>query len=427
MSIDYSAIEIFTDEEARYQGKPLYKAIISRVSKLKIAARCIVTKGMEGCYENGQIATQDILIMSYNLPIKIELLLPSSELNLVLPMMEEMVVDGIVTVRKLDIYHHKIRKYLIPRHIRVRDMMTPSPETVMPSTPLSDVVKLLLSAVFTGVPVVDPGGHPKGMISQSDLLYRAELPMRLGILAEFEKDKFNEFLKTLALRNAEEIMTRPVIAIQKDELLTKAVSEMIVNKVKRLVVVDKSEQVVGMLSRIDIFRGITRESPDWNAFRQKKIGLSNIQFVSDIMRRDTFSVLPDASVEDIIQLTDTRDIQCIAVVDTDGRLAGLIYHRDLLGIFCDQKFSVWDCFTNKIPFSTRGRKYKGVVKNLIKKTAAEVMQTDLTTVLENTDIDIAITVMVTKKIKQLPVLDSNGKFKGLINRESLLQATLNKA
>ena len=241
-----------------------------------------------------------------------------------------------------------------------------------------------------------------------------------------EKDKFNKFINSLALRKAEEIMTRPAITIQEDEMLTKAVSVMILNEVKRLVVVNQSEKVIGILSREDIFHGITRESPDWNAFRQKKIVLSNLQFVSDIMRRDTFSVSPDTSVEEILQLIDTREIQCVAVVDKKSRLEGLIFHRDLLGIFSEHTFSVWEYLTNKISFIGKGQKYKGFVQNLQKKTAAEVMQTDLTTVLENTDIDEAIALMVTKKIKQLPVLDTDGKFKGLINRESLLRATLEK-
>ena len=427
MAIDYSKIDIFTSEEARFQGKPLYKAVVSHVNKLKIAARCIVSKGAEGCYENGQIATHDILITSYNMPLKIELLLPSAELEQVLPALENMVVDGIIAVRQLDIHCHKIRKRIIPGHIRVRDLMTPSPETVKPFTPLSDVIKVLLSAEYTGVPVVDPNDHPEGVISQSDLLYRANLPMRLGILAEFEKDKFNEYLNTLASRKAEEIMTRPAVTIEEDEMLTEAASLMIINEVKRLVVVNQSEQVVGILSRVDIFRGITRESPDWKAIRKKKIGLSNLQYVSDIMRRDTFSVSPDTSVEDIIQLIDSNDLQCIAVVDNQGRLEGLIFQRDLLSIFSEHKFSFWEYITNKISFTRKGKKYEGFVQKLQKKTAAEVMQADLTKVLENTDIDEAVALMVTKKIKRLPVLDTDGKFRGLINRESLLRATLTRA
>jgi CBS domain-containing protein len=43
-------------------------------------------------------------------------------------------------------------------------------------------------------------------------------------------------------------------------------------------------------------------------------------------------------------------------------------------------------------------------------------------VLEETSIDEAIELMTEKALKDLPVLDAHGKFKGLISRESLLRA-----
>ena len=59
-----------------------------------------------------------------------------------------------------------------------------------------------------------------------------------------------------------------------------------------------------------------------------------------------------------------------------------------------------------------------VVKN---KTARDVMDTECTTVLENASIDEAIGIIVSHGIKRLPVLDGQGRFKGLISRESLLR------
>ena len=47
--LHYKKIEIFTSEEARWQGQPLYAAVVQFVHDLKIAARCLVTRGIEGC------------------------------------------------------------------------------------------------------------------------------------------------------------------------------------------------------------------------------------------------------------------------------------------------------------------------------------------------------------------------------------------
>ena len=49
------------------------------------------------------------------------------------------------------------------------------------------------------------------------------------------------------------------------------------------------------------------------------------------------------------------------------------------------------------------------------------MNTTIVTVQETTPIDAAIVLMTEKGVKRLPVLDSEGKFKGLISRDSLLR------
>ena len=49
------------------------------------------------------------------------------------------------------------------------------------------------------------------------------------------------------------------------------------------------------------------------------------------------------------------------------------------------------------------------------------MKTQIVTVREDTSIEEAITFMLETAYKRLPVLDSEGKFKGMINRDSLLR------
>ena len=85
MVLKYHVIEIFTSEEARYKGRPLYLAVLEHVRGLKIAARGIVTKAVAGCYENGEIATHGIEVLSFNMPLKIEIIMPAPELEIVLP------------------------------------------------------------------------------------------------------------------------------------------------------------------------------------------------------------------------------------------------------------------------------------------------------------------------------------------------------
>lgn len=421
MPLDYSVIEIFTNEEARYQGKSLGTAVVDYIRGLKIAARCIVTRGIGGVFENGEVATQSLLVLSYNMPLKIEIILPSAELDVVLPMVEEMVCEGIVAVRTMRVQSHKTERRLLPRHFRVKDVMTPSPKSVTPSTSLKEVAELLMSSIFTGAPVVDKDNRPIGIITQGDLIYRARMPVRLGLLAVSDQGKVTSVLKSLAPKQTREAMTSPAVTISEDAPTTEAVNLMVQKEVKRLPVVDKHEKLSGMLSRLDIFRTVMQESPNWETFRGQNIQVNNPRVVADIMRRDTVAVPAETPVEEVLRVIDKNDIQRVAVLDQDKTFLGLISDRDLLTAFTDYHPGIWDYFISWMPFSERGRAKKGLNLHLRLRTAAEVMKTRLITVREDTPIEDAIGLMTEKALKRLPVLDADGKFKGMISRDALLR------
>jgi len=61
-------------------------------------------------------------------------------------------------------------------------------------------------------------------------------------------------------------------------------------------------------------------------------------------------------------------------------------------------------------------------EHLRAKTAGEVMNANIVTVQEDAPIDEAIRLMLDKAIKRLPVVDSGGKYKGMVSRGSLLRA-----
>ena len=145
---------------------------------------------------------------------------------------------------------------------------------------------------------------------------------------------------------------------------------------------------------------------------------------SDIMRQDTLRVSPDTSVEEVMSIINMNDLETVAVVADTGQLRGLIFEHDLLSLFSYHEISVWNYLISKLYGKTPEPRFKSFLKNIRKKTAAEVMKTDLVTILDNANIDEAIALITNKKIKRLPVIDRDGNFKGFINRESLLRAAI---
>ncbi len=102
------------------------------------------------------------------------------------------------------------------------------------------------------------------------------------------------------------------------------------------------------------------------------------------MRRDTYTVLPDTPVDEVMRLIDCSDIQRVCVVDKEGYFLGLISDKDLLIAFSERHPGIWDYFVSKIPFTERSRRNKELTEHLRAKTAAKVMNTNIVTVREDT-------------------------------------------
>ncbi|HSM73018.1 MAG TPA: DUF190 domain-containing protein [Desulfobacterales bacterium] len=417
----YKAIEIFTSEAARCHKKPLSDAVIQYIRELKIAARCIVTRGIAGCYESGEVATTRLEVLSFNQPVRIYIVVPAAEADRVLDGLNGMVDEGIIALSDLSVISYRAPNTFFPRQLRVRDVMTPAPKSVAATTALNDVVRQLLSSVFTGVPVVDDENRPIGVITQGDLITRGGLPLRLGLLAASDEKRRDAALAPLASRQAAPVMTAPAVTIADDRLLTEAVERMLEKGVKRLPVVDRTGRLTGMLSRIDIFRTVMREAPDWSDFHAQKIEVAQLKRVGDVLRRDAQTVSPDTPLDEVIRVIDHNDIQRVVVVDGRGKLLGLISDGDLLHFFKPEQEGIWHLLAKvKHPFQ-QDACGGDLQRCLLETKAAAVMTTDLVTVREDMLIEEAIALMVQKTLKRLPVVDGDGRFKGMVSRDSLLR------
>ncbi|HTX74030.1 MAG TPA: DUF190 domain-containing protein, partial [Rectinemataceae bacterium] len=85
---EYSIVRVYTSEKARYEGNDLAASIVSYIHSLRIGARCVVLRGVEGCYESGETVTARIMDLSYNLPIVVDIVLPKPETERVVERLE---------------------------------------------------------------------------------------------------------------------------------------------------------------------------------------------------------------------------------------------------------------------------------------------------------------------------------------------------
>jgi len=98
VEVPYTRIRIYTSEKARHAGKSMPQAVVHYLHGLKIGARCVVFRGEEGLYENGEISTDAVTDLSYNLPLLIDVLVPAGQAQAVLPVLRAMAPDALVGV-----------------------------------------------------------------------------------------------------------------------------------------------------------------------------------------------------------------------------------------------------------------------------------------------------------------------------------------
>src|SRR5690242_16884349 len=95
-------VRIYVGESDQWQGQALFNAIVERARKEGLAG-ATVTRGIEGFGANSRIHTASILRLSEDLPIKIEIIDTADRIERFLPLLDEMVVEGLITVQECEI------------------------------------------------------------------------------------------------------------------------------------------------------------------------------------------------------------------------------------------------------------------------------------------------------------------------------------
>jgi PII-like signaling protein len=91
-------IKIYIGEQDTWKGKPLYGALVARMQEAGIAG-VTVLRGVEGYGAHHRIHTARFEVMCQGLPMIIEAVDTPEHVNSVLPILDEMVTEGLVTIR----------------------------------------------------------------------------------------------------------------------------------------------------------------------------------------------------------------------------------------------------------------------------------------------------------------------------------------
>src|SRR6266496_635189 len=90
-------LRIFIGESDKWQHQPLYEAIVLKARELGLAGATVL-RGPMGFGANSHLHTAKILRLSLDLPMVIEIVDSEENINKLLPHLDVMVIEGLVTL-----------------------------------------------------------------------------------------------------------------------------------------------------------------------------------------------------------------------------------------------------------------------------------------------------------------------------------------
>ena len=105
LSGEQMMVRIFFGESDRWKHRPLEAALLERLRKEGFAG-ATVFRGVAGFGANSVIHTTHLLEMSSDLPIVIEVVDAEEHVERLLPILDEMLDDGFVTMEKVRVVRY---------------------------------------------------------------------------------------------------------------------------------------------------------------------------------------------------------------------------------------------------------------------------------------------------------------------------------
>ncbi len=102
-------LRIFIGESDRYGRKPLYEAIVHKAKELDLAGATVL-RGIMGFGATSRLHTAKLLRLSDDLPLVIEIVDSEAYIDRLLPFLDEVMEEGMVTMEKVRVLRYQGRQ-----------------------------------------------------------------------------------------------------------------------------------------------------------------------------------------------------------------------------------------------------------------------------------------------------------------------------
>ncbi|BCB95281.1 hypothetical protein JZK55_02030 [Dissulfurispira thermophila] len=151
------------------------------------------------------------------------------------------------------------------------------------------------------------------------------------------------------------------------------------------------------------------------ALRHAKERLASKISVSDVMTKNVVTISKNADIHEASRLLSENGISGLPVVDDDNHVIGIITEADLLlMVGMRQGYTFKDIIRHLLGEPLSGRKNGNKVE--------DVMTSPAMTTKADADIREVARILDERRIKRLPVVDSENRLIGIISRADIVRA-----
>jgi hypothetical protein len=244
---------------------------------------------------------------------------------------------------------------------------------------------------------------------------RANMPLRLDVQCQLPPDLRAEHVRCLDFEGltAKDVMTSPAQTINIKTNVPDALRLMAKRKLKRLLVVDDSGNLMGIVSRVDVLRAIARAAAVTEALPELPRGIK--QTAGEVMFQDVPTASPDDCLALVLEKIVATPLRRVVVVDPQGRVVGIVLDRDLVARYALQEKPglLRSLLAVLSPAQT--------AKETLEGAARDVMQTEVFSVLPETPLTEVIHLLLEKRVKRLVVADAEGRLRGMVDRDAVMR------
>ena len=143
--------------------------------------------------------------------------------------------------------------------MKVKEIMKKDVISLKPDDRAKDALAILLKMQISGLPVIDEQRRLLGMFTEKEILSKI-LPgyiKNVGAFVYEEDDKAaDQKIINFSKLKVKDVMRKEVVAVEEDAAVYEAAHLMLMQKARRIPVLNKTKEVVGIIARVDVVNSL---------------------------------------------------------------------------------------------------------------------------------------------------------------------------